>query len=278
VTGPTIRDGKAYYKLADIRPHPENYNRHSPEQVKLLKASLEKYGQTKPVVLWRNAEFNGQNGIPGDKWLSLAGEGLCEAAMQLGWQEVWGNDRSDLSVLEARAYLAVDNETARQADPDIDALSQLLAAVHAEDEPLAALAAGGEDELRRLLEMAGQEPMGEGEGYSRKVETPVYTPKNPKPVIGDLYDDVKTRHLIQNIEAMEGLADDERAFLRIAAQRHTVLHFNKIADYYAHSAKPMQGLMEESALVIIDFNKAIALGFCELVEDIALQIRDEYGT
>gem|GEM_PF-5774886 len=159
MTRPTIRDGKAYYKLADIRPHPENYNRHSPEQVKLLKASLEKYGQTKPVVLWRNAEFNGQNGIPGDKWLSLAGEGLCEAAMQLGWQEVWGNDRSDLPVLEARAYLAVDNETARQADPDIDALSQLLAAVHAEDKSLAALAAGGEDELRRLLEMAGQEPI-----------------------------------------------------------------------------------------------------------------------
>jgi len=158
VTRPTIRDGKAYYKLADIRPHPENYNRHSPEQVKLLKASLEKYGQTKPVVLWRNAEFNGQNGIPGDKWLSLAGEGLCEAAMQLDWQEVWGNDRSDLSVLEARAYLAVDNETARQADPDIDALSQLLAAVHAEDESLAALAAGGEDELRRLLEMASAPP------------------------------------------------------------------------------------------------------------------------
>jgi len=88
--------------------------------------------------------------------------------MQLGWQEVWGNDRSDLSVLEARAYLAVDNETARQADPDIDALSQLLAAVHAEDESLAALAAGGEDELRRLLEMAGQEPMGEGEGIEHQ--------------------------------------------------------------------------------------------------------------
>jgi len=154
VTGLTIRDGKAYYKLADIRPHPENYNRHSPEQVKLLKASLEKYGQTKPVVLWRNAEFNGQNSIPGDKWLSLAGEGLCEAAMQLGWQEVWGNDRSDLSTIEARGYLAVDNETARKSDPDLDALSQLLSAVYAEDETLATLAAGGQEELQKLLDAA----------------------------------------------------------------------------------------------------------------------------
>jgi hypothetical protein len=35
--------------------------------------------------------------------------------------------------------------------------------------------------------------------------------------------------------------------------------------------------MEDSALVIIDFNKAIELGFVNLSEEIAQQYQSEYG-
>ena len=40
----------------------------------------------------------------------------------------------------------------------------------------------------------------------------------------------------------------------------------------------MQELMEDSALVIIDFNKAIELGYVKLSEEIASQYLDEYET
>jgi hypothetical protein len=139
--------------LAVVKPFEENYNKHPQPQIELLKKSLARYGAYKPVVVWRNPEDS--------EYRCLAGHGVIEAAMQLGWSEIWANDRSDLSHTEARALVAADNEIARRAEPDMDDLSQLIAAVNAEDESLAALAAGGEDELRRLLELAGEEPRGE---------------------------------------------------------------------------------------------------------------------
>ena len=44
--------------------------------------------------------------------------------------------------------------------------------------------------------------------------------------------------------------------------------YSKIANFYAHSSRECQELMENSALVIIDFNKAIENGFVRLTEEI----------
>ena len=49
-----------------------------------------------------------------------------------------------------------------------------------------------------------------------------------------------------------------------AARRHTIFNYAKIADYYASATPEMQRLMEESALVIIDFDNAIANGYVKL--------------
>ena len=46
------------------------------------------------------------------------------------------------------------------------------------------------------------------------------------------------------------------------------LTYEKIADYYAHSEKNVQELMEDSALVIIDFDSAITKGFVKLSQAI----------
>ena len=82
--------------------------------------------------------------------------------------------------------------------------------------------------------------------------------------------------MVAEIEAADFLTDEERKFLIIAAQRHTVLNFRPIADYYAHSDEQVQNLMENSALVIIDFDKAVDLGFVNLTHKIAAQVKDEY--
>lgn len=112
--------------------------------------------------------------------------------------------------------------------------------------------------------------------YSSKVNAPIYEPKNKKPHVLELLNDGKTKRLIREIEA-SNVSDEEKTFLIEAAKRHSVFHYENIADYYAHSSKEMQHLMERSGLVIIDFEKAIQYGFVKLCDDIKTQYLEEYG-
>ena len=112
--------------------------------------------------------------------------------------------------------------------------------------------------------------------YSSKIQSPIYEPKNTKPHLLELTDVRKQKRLIREI--MESnVSQEEKIFLIDAAQRHNVFNYEKIADYYAHSNKEMQNLMEKSALVIIDFEKAIQLGYIKLCDEIRTQYLEDYG-
>ena len=113
--------------------------------------------------------------------------------------------------------------------------------------------------------------------YTRKIKAPIYEPSDIKPEAGELYDDSRTKQLFDAIEEADWLTDSEQEFLIIAARRHTVLHYNLIADFYAHADKRTQALMEDSALVIIDFGKALELGYVRLAEDVAEQYKADHG-
>lgn len=112
--------------------------------------------------------------------------------------------------------------------------------------------------------------------YSSKIQAPIYEPKNQKPHIFELVDKSKTQRLIKEIE-QSSLSAEEKMFLIDASRRHYVFNYERIADYYAHSSKEMQHLMEKSALVIIDFEKAIQYGYVKLCEEIKKQYLEEYG-
>lgn len=112
--------------------------------------------------------------------------------------------------------------------------------------------------------------------YSSKIQAPIYEPKNQKPHIFELVDKSKTQRLIKEIE-QSSLSSEEKMFLIDASRRHYVFNYERIADYYAHSSKEMQYLMEKSALVIIDFEKAIQYGYVRLCEEIKKQHLEEYG-
>jgi hypothetical protein len=101
--------------------------------------------------------------------------------------------------------------------------------------------------------------------YSKNINIPTYEPKNEKPKPHKLYNTDKTEELIDKIKDLK-LHNTEQAFLIYAAYRHTVFDYSKIADYYAHSNKEVQELMEDSALVIIDFKKAIENGYVQMIE------------
>jgi len=111
--------------------------------------------------------------------------------------------------------------------------------------------------------------------YTKSIGSPIYEPKNKIPYILELCNKSKTQRLIQEIKN-SNLPDAEKDFLIDAANRHTVFNYEKIADYYANASKEMQELMEKSALVIIDFEKAIQLGYVKLSKTIKKQYLENY--
>jgi ParB-like chromosome segregation protein Spo0J len=136
------------------------------------------------------------------------------------------------------------------------------------DEELLALEFAELEEMEFDLELTGfdlDEIKGDTEKYTMKTDVFTYEPTGDKPALNALFDDKKTNKLIEEIKK-SNLDEAEKYFLTMAAYRHTVFNFEKIANYYAHSGKDVQSLMENSALVIIDFEDAIAGGFVNLTK------------
>ena len=113
--------------------------------------------------------------------------------------------------------------------------------------------------------------------YTDKVSAPTYESSKEKPNVDSLYDSSKADQLIEKIK-QSSISEQDKNFLINSAKRHIVFDYSKIADYYAHSSKDVQELMELSALVIIDFEKAIKQGYVRLNKEITNQYIDEYGS
>lgn len=115
----------------------------------------------------------------------------------------------------------------------------------------------------------------EDKKYTTKVGIPQYLPSMDCPRLDTLVDKNKYNELIREINS-SNVSDQEKEFLRLAATRHLVFTYSRIADYYAHATPEMQRLMEKSALVIIDIDDAIANGYVKLSESIK-KIMEETG-
>lgn len=100
--------------------------------------------------------------------------------------------------------------------------------------------------------------------YTKKICVPQYIPKMKecKDVLKTI-DVTKCKQLIKEINE-SNVSEQEKEFLRFAAMRHVKFNYSDIAEYYCHASKEMQELMEESALVIIDVDDAIANGYVRL--------------
>ena len=81
---------------------PSNVRVHSPANIAAIAASLEAFGQRRPLVIRGN--------------VVIAGNGTLEAARSLGWVEILVTDvPEDWSDDQARAYALADNRTAELA-------------------------------------------------------------------------------------------------------------------------------------------------------------------
>lgn len=137
-----------------LGPHPLNYNRHDEGQIADLRLSLREFGQVRSIVVQPcDCVPDGCSAQDAPGYLIVAGHGLAAAARAEGLREL----RADVIPAEwaegrVLAYLAADNELARQGNPDAGQLAALVARVRGEaGESLAQLAAGSEARMREML-------------------------------------------------------------------------------------------------------------------------------
>jgi hypothetical protein len=249
--------------ISDLKPHPRNYKTHPPEQVEHIKAAIRRSGMYKNVVIANDSTI-------------LAGHGVVLALTSLGASEALAV-RLDCGPddPEAIAVMAGDNEIARMGVRDDKLLAGLLTEVREKD-PAGLMGTGYTDFaldglLSGISDVDGDDP----NVYTRKIEPPIYRVTGEKPDVSSLVDRSRLAQLLGEIEAAD-IDETVKDFLRLAAHRHCVFDYEMIAEYYAHASAPIQKLMEDSALIIIDFDRAIELGFIKLTHDIADVYRGDY--
>jgi len=241
---------------ASLIPYVRNARTHSPAQVDKIAASIREFGFLNPIIT------DGQNGI-------VAGHGRVMAAQKLGLDTLPTIDAAHLTEAQRRAYMLADNRTALDAGWDNDLLKIELQDLEAEGFDLS-LTGFDLGELTVLFDDL-PDPETLSENYSRKIEAPIYEIRGEKPAPADLYDEEKAQRLRKSIASAD-VPEDIRRFLEIAADRHTVLNFSRIAEFYAHSSADVQELMEQSALIIIDYDRAVEDGFVKLAKGMMEQV------
>lgn len=235
--------------------------RKNDHAVEAVAAAIKRFGFRVPVLAKSDGSL-------------IDGHLRVKAAKHLGMKDVPVVLCDDLSEADIKALRISINRMAELAEWDTELLS-------AELEGLAAEGIGLEDvgfDAAALESLGADMDLGlapEDQSYSRKIEPPIYEPTGPKPSIATLCDTTKTDALIAAIN-QSNLSDNEKQFLRHAAQRHTIFSFDKIAEYYAQSEPEAQKLFEDSALVIVDFKKAIESGFIELTDAIRRSYLSDY--
>lgn len=183
----------------------------------------------------------------------IVGHTRLKAAKKLGLKEVPVVVADGLSPEQVKAYRLVDNKTGELAEWEENLLMQELAGIEMDMEQF-----GFETEnIEEAIE----------EKYTTKVNIPQYEIQGEEPPVSALYNDMKCKALIEEING-SACSDEEKEFLRMAAYRHVVFDYTKIAEFYAAASEECQSLMERSALVIIDVDNAIANGYVTMSEAI----------
>jgi hypothetical protein len=247
--------------IDSIETHPKNVRQGD---IGAISESLQAHGQYRPIVVDKRT-----NRI-------LAGNHTWKAAKALGWTEINAGFIETKDDDEALRILLADNRTTDLASYDDAELANLLKDLAETDEGLIGTAFDG-DALDQLLMDLEQEPFGLDlePKYIQDLKVPQYEIVGDEPNITDLTNTTKTDELTKQIQE-SNLSNDLKVFLQAAATRHIVFDYGKIAEFYPHQTPEVQRLMEQSVLIIIDANDAIANGYAKLSNTLSdLQLQDE---
>jgi hypothetical protein len=249
--------------IQKLIPYANNAKLHSEKQVSQIASSIREFGFNNPVLI------DSENGI-------IAGHGRVLAARKLDLEQVPCIRLVHLTDNQRKAYILADNRLAETGGGwDEEILKLEIKAIEWSD-----LEEIGIDDFEfSEIEFGESEESSEktNNPYTAKIETPVYQVTGETPDVSDLMNLEKYNVLLQAI-SKSAVSSQQKEFLKFAAARHIVFNYQQIAEFYAHADKELQQLMEDSALVIVDFNKAIEKGFVKLTDSIAEQFGVDFPT
>lgn len=240
------------WPIEKLIPYARN-PRKNDEQVARMVAAIKEFGFRIPIVAKSDGAI-------------VDGHLRLKAALKLGLTEVPVVLADELTEAQIKAFRILANQSANWAEWDKDLLKLELLELKELDFDLALTGFDGK-ELSEWLNEDEQED----NKYTNKVATPIYEPTGEYVDLSDCVTQDKTKELLNKIEA-SGLDENEKSFLRIAATRHYCFNYQNIAEYYANATQEMKRLMEDSALVIIDYDKAIESGYVEMSEAMRMLI------
>lgn len=250
--------------VESVHPY-ENNPRHNDGAVPYVKNSIQEFGFKIPIIVDEAGSI-------------VCGHTRYKAALELGMSHVPCIVASDLTPKQIQAFRLADNKVAEFSSRDFSRLEIEIGEPDAEfnlddfgffsdsepaDAPLPDSGPTTETQDGRNI-------------YTGRIITPVYEITGECPEAEEPVDRTGAESLPEEIDRTPGLPDNVRDFLRIAAMRHYVLHFDRIAEFYAHAAPSVQRLMENSCPVIIDYDRAIELGYVQMARAPADEYDREY--
>lgn len=227
-------------KVEELIPY-ENNPRKNDAAVDKVALSISAFGFKVPIVIDKDNVI-------------VTGHTRLKAAKKIGLTEVPCIRADDLTDDQIKAFRLADNKVAEFSEWDEEKLLKELEALNEVDMSIYGFEFPDDED--------GED---EDDTYSKDTNIPQYEIQGEKPDISELVNEDKTKELLEEIENSD-LSFEEKDFLRKAAQRHLVFNYKKVAEFYAAASETMQELMEKSALVIIDYNDAIANGYTTLSE------------
>ena len=237
-------------ELTWLKPYANN-PRDNESAVEPVANSIKEFGFKVPIVATSDGEI-------------INGHTRFKASKLLGLKKVPVIISDDLTEEQIKAFRLADNKTGELADWNEELLAKELEKLDFNLEQFG---------FEKLADEFNEED-NEEDPYTSKITTPTYEPTGEEMYLQDLVDTTKRDELIRKIQTAD-IPSDIEDFLKNAAQRHLRFNYRNIAEYYASAPKEVQELFEDSALVIIDYNKAIENGYLKLTEAIESMIYDD---
>jgi hypothetical protein len=247
--------GHGKVAASQLLANPFNHRRHPQKQRDVVSASIQELGFIKSVIV---------NQLTGH---IVDGHERVMQALGVGEETLVDVEYVELSPEDEKKALLVLDASSELAEIDASALDQLVAECSFGEGVLSDLS-------KQMLADCGKWQE-DDEQYTRKIVPPTYSVTGQKPSVAELQSLDKYNELVSRIEASKGLSKELKKFLIMASTRHVVFDYEKIAEFYAHSSKEEQALIEDSALVLIDMDNAIAKGYCQLSMDLSVQYSSE---
>ena len=229
-------------KVDEIIPYADNAKLHPERQIEQIRSSILEFGFNDPIAIDENN-------------VVIEGNGRLMAIKDLGFKEVDCIRIEGLTEDQKRAYILVHNQLTMNTGFDIEILNKELEKIKGIDMK--------QFDFEINIDFDTDIDTGDGTKYTQKVDVPQYEPTGERPDIWELVDSAKADSFLEEIREAN-ITDDEKDFLIKATRRLYEFNYKKIAEYYAQASPEMQELMEHLALVIIDFDNAIAYGYAQL--------------